>query len=270
MLQLVLHPVDELEAVHVGQAEVEHHAVEAALAQDLQRFFAAADRGDVDVAIAADQLRRSRCAARSLSSMTSSDLFGRSTKPLIFANASSSASFVTGFCTCANAPSRRPRARLVVAGDDVHRDVARRLVVLQAIEHRPPFHVRQRDIERDGVGAIALAPAAAPLSPRVATMPLNPLSCAMSSRMLREGHVVFDDQHDAVARRRSCRGRRAPAPRRRPASRRLRSVLAARAARFERRHRIVAADRRRAETSASARSRASSRCDPRRGAVGAT
>ena len=33
------------------------------------------------------------------SSMTRSDLFGRSTNPLIFAKASSSASFVTGFCT---------------------------------------------------------------------------------------------------------------------------------------------------------------------------
>ena len=40
--QLVLHAVDEVEAVHVGQAEVEDHAVEAAVAQDLQRLFAAA------------------------------------------------------------------------------------------------------------------------------------------------------------------------------------------------------------------------------------
>src|SRR4029079_4349510 len=44
------------ESAHIRQAEVEDDAVEAAVAQDRERFLAALRRGDVDVALAADQL----------------------------------------------------------------------------------------------------------------------------------------------------------------------------------------------------------------------
>src|SRR5579885_2162124 len=41
---------------------------------------------------------------------------------------------------------------VLVAGNDVNRDVAGHRIVLQAVEDRPPRHVRQRDIESNGAG----------------------------------------------------------------------------------------------------------------------
>ena len=46
----------------------------------------------------------------------------------------------------------QPLLPLANAGDDVHRDVPRLRVMLQAIEHRPAVHPRHVDVERDGVG----------------------------------------------------------------------------------------------------------------------
>ena len=43
--------------------------------------------------------------------------------------------------------------------DDVHRDVARARVALQAVEHRPAVQTGQLDVERDRVGLVARWPA---------------------------------------------------------------------------------------------------------------
>ena len=40
---------------------------------------------------------------------------------------------------------------LIDRGDDVHRNVPQRRIVLQPLEHAPAVDVRQRDVEQDGV-----------------------------------------------------------------------------------------------------------------------
>ena len=47
-----------------------------------------------------------------------------------------------------------PAMRLVGHRDDVDRNMARRRVVLETVEHRPAVHAGQIDVERDGVRLI--------------------------------------------------------------------------------------------------------------------
>ena len=54
-------------------------------------------------------------------------------------------------------PSRARAACASSARDDVHRDVARRGIVLEVVEHGQPVDVRQVDVEHDGVGLISVA-----------------------------------------------------------------------------------------------------------------
>ena len=84
--------------------------------------------------------------------------------------------------------------------DDLHRDVPRRRVELELVEHRPAEHVGQEDIERDGRRAGTAAPATGPCAPLVATMPLKPLSRARPEQDARVVRVVLDDQQHGVAR----------------------------------------------------------------------
>ena len=72
-------------------------------------------------------------------------------------------------------------ARRLVAGDDVHRDVSR-VAVLEAVEHRPAFHVGQLDVERDRVGPDSVRRARAGFA-ACRDDALKPLSRAMSRRM---------------------------------------------------------------------------------------
>ena len=60
--------------------------------------------------------------------------------------------------------SQRPLARLV-GRDDADRDVPRRQVVLQPVEHAPAVDVGQEDVERDGVAACTRGPSPAPRRP---------------------------------------------------------------------------------------------------------
>ena len=56
MTFVLLELLEEREAAHVGKLEVEHHAVEALEIECLERGFAGADRGHLDVLVAPDQL----------------------------------------------------------------------------------------------------------------------------------------------------------------------------------------------------------------------
>ena len=86
-----------------------------------------------------------------------------------------------------------------VAGrDDVHRDVTRLRMVLQAIEHGPAVHHRQLHVEDDRVGLELVREREA----RVAANRDDSLEAALTRDLeLGPGEVgiVLDDQHDAVA-----------------------------------------------------------------------
>ena len=89
--------------------------------------------------------------------------------------------------------------RLLDARDDVHRDVPRRRVALQPVEHRPAVHHRQAHVEHDRV-RLELACEG---EPGVAAQRDESLEAALACDLqlgAGEVGVVLDDQDDAVAR----------------------------------------------------------------------
>ncbi len=54
------------------------------------------------------------------------------------------------FLQVGHGAQRQPAAAVFIAGNDVHRNVARSGIVLQAVQNGPARHVGQGDIERDG------------------------------------------------------------------------------------------------------------------------
>ena len=89
-------------------------------------------------------------------------------------------------------------AQLADAGDDVHRDVARRRMPLQPVEHRPAVEHRQAHVEHDRVGPELAREREA----RVAAErddALEPVLARDRELGLGEVRVVLDDQHDTVA-----------------------------------------------------------------------
>ena len=88
--------------------------------------------------------------------------------------------------------------RIVGDRDDVHRDVARAGIVLQAIEHVPAVEARQIEVERDRVGPML----ARHLQADVAAHRREHAEVVLAAEIHqdpREGVIVLDDQQDAVA-----------------------------------------------------------------------
>ena len=99
---------------------------------------------------------------------------------------------------CRRAGHQR-RLRLLDARDDVHRDVPRRRVALQPVEHRPAVQHRQAHVEHDRVRPEL----AREREPGVAAERDEPLEAALARDLqlgAGEVGVVLDDQDDAVAR----------------------------------------------------------------------
>ena len=123
-------------------------------AENRQRFLAGAGGGDLHVAFAADQFDDS-FSLRLVVLNHQQRLVRPLDEPFDLGKRVGEAVFCNRFLNRGERAEFQTAADFVVSGDDVHRNVARRLVVFQAIEHRPPFHVRQGDIERDRVGTIS-------------------------------------------------------------------------------------------------------------------
>jgi hypothetical protein len=195
--ELVLHPIDELEAGHVGQSEVQDHAVEAPLRQDLQGLFTRADGHDLDVVIA-DQLHDGVPLL-----LVVLDHQERLVLPLQEALDLGEGIVERLLRHRLLHLGERSRAQsaagLILGGDDVHRDVAGDAVVLETVEHRPPFHVGQGDVERDGVGTVTLRQVDGRLAARRGDG-FEALVAGHVDEDAREIHVVFHDEHRAVAR----------------------------------------------------------------------
>ena len=85
-----------------------------------------------------------------------------------------------------------------VAGDDVHRNVPRRGIVLQPIENRPAGHVGQGDIERDGAG-VELAREGERGGAAQRDQRLDAAIVRQVDQDAGEGDVVLDDQQDRIA-----------------------------------------------------------------------
>ena len=138
------------------------------------------------------------CRCVSSSSTTSSRLAPRSMKLASSANASSSRLLGDGLLEVRD----RARAERVLAAvrarDDVHGDVPRARVALEALEQRPAVDDRQRHVEHDRVGPVL----AGEREPAVAAERDEPLEAALArdpEQRAREVGVVLDDQDDPVA-----------------------------------------------------------------------
>ena len=86
----------------------------------------------------------------------------------------------------------------VARRDDVHRNVPRLRMVLQAVENDPAVHHRQLHVEDDRVGLVLVRERKA----RVAPNRDDALEAAVARDLElgpREIWIVFDDQHDAVS-----------------------------------------------------------------------
>ena len=90
------------------------------------------------------------------------------------------------------------RLALFFHGDDLHRDVARRRVELELVEHRPAEHVGQEDIERDGLGTELPGEGKARRAPGGHDA-LEALVARQAQEDARVVRIVLDDQQYGVA-----------------------------------------------------------------------
>ena len=95
-------------------------------------------------------------------------------------------------------PEPQAALRLFEQRDDVHRDVARRRVVLEPIEHRPAVHDRQVDVEGDRVRLVVPRHRQADVAAR-RRQALEAFLVRHVQQDVRERQVVLDDQQDAIA-----------------------------------------------------------------------
>ena len=81
----------------------------------------------------------------------------------------------------AERPEADAAVGVLLGRDDVDRDVPRREVVLQPVEHPPAVDVGQLDVERDRVGPGVARERERRRRPASSTSALKPFSCAMST-----------------------------------------------------------------------------------------
>ncbi len=203
--RLGLQLLEQLEAAHVRQAQIEDAAVEGALAQRRQRLGAGADRLDLDVVVAEqlDDARRSM----SLSSITSSRLVCGATIDLEPVERRFQLVGGGRLDQVGEGAVRQAVLPLLVDRDDLHRDVPRRRVELEVVEHRPAEHVGQEDVERDG-GRAVLARQRQRQLPALGDDALEALVARQAQQDARVVRIVLDDQQDGVALADRRRGRR--------------------------------------------------------------
>ena len=87
---------------------------------------------------------------------------------------------------------------LLLDRDDLHRDVARRRIVLELVEHRPAEHVGQEDVERDR-GRLVLARERQRLRAALGDQHLEAVVARQARAARGVVRIVLDDQQHAVA-----------------------------------------------------------------------
>ena len=149
---LALDPGDELEAGHVGQAQVEHHAVERLPLQRLERIGAGGDRGGLHVAVA-DQLGDALLLR--LVVLDHQQALDRPVDELVQRGERLGERFLGGrLGQEVDGAQPEPALPVLLHRDDVHRDVAGGRVVLQPVEDGPAIGIGKPQIERDRGGLV--------------------------------------------------------------------------------------------------------------------
>ena len=192
---LALDAGDELEARHVGQAEVEHHAVVAPGLQRLERGFAAANGSGLHVA-GADELHDAP-PSRLVVLHHQQPLDGP-VHELVQRGERVAQRFLGGRLG-QEVDGAEPESPLPVLldRDDVHRDVARRRIVLEPVQNRPAIGVGQPQVQRHR-GRLVLARQRQRPVGALRHQPLEPAVARQVQQDLREVGVVLRDEEDAV------------------------------------------------------------------------
>ncbi len=149
---VVAHPLQQVEAGHVRQTQIEDDAVDRLLAQHIERRGAGLDRGDVDIVVA-EQLGD----AEPLRGIVLDDEQALASRLGIFLDARQRGFQPLGRRRLGDereGAARQPVLAILVEGDDLHRNVPRLGVLLELAKHRPAQHVGQEDVERDGARPI--------------------------------------------------------------------------------------------------------------------
>ena len=154
---VVAHALQHLEARHVGQPQIEHDAIGGLLLQRRQRCRAGIDRLDVDVVVA-EKLGDAELLGRIVLDDEQA-LAARFDKGLDAGERSLEPFGRRRLVEEGESAAREPVLLVVVQRDDLHRDVARRRVLLELAEHRPAEHVGQEHVERDRRRLVILAQA---------------------------------------------------------------------------------------------------------------
>ncbi len=192
---VLLDAFHQLEAGDVRQAQVEHDAVERLFLEHGERVGTAADRRDLDV-VEADQLGDAHLLGRivldhqQLANARRGeflDAVERRLQPL----------GGRGLVHEGERAALQAVLALFLDGEDLHRDVTRRGVALQLVEHRPAEHVRQEHVERDRRRAM-LAREAQAFHAGLGDDRLELRVAREVEQHLRVVRIVFDDQQHAV------------------------------------------------------------------------
>ena len=204
----VLDLLEQLEPDHVGQLEIEDHAVEVAFARAASSARRRCRPHDARILVR-------RAAPRCAQALAPRRPRRRA------ALAPAAARTLRSDRTPRRATSRRRRlrrgrrtrrararaARVLSTGEDLHRDVARHRIVLELIEQRQPSMSGRNMSSEIAVGRYFRASASAS-APRGATTHLEARVARQVEQDLARSRIVLDDQHHAVARLRCRPGRR--------------------------------------------------------------
>src|SRR5687767_2565990 len=191
------HLLEELEPIHVVEAEVEDDAVVVAARELIQGFGAGSDRGDLDVAIA-DQLDQ-RVALRLVVFDDQQRAHLAIVERLDRVEGVIQVLPLAGLGDEGLGAQAHAAMRIVGHRDHVYGDVTRGGIVLEAIEHVPAVETRQIEVERDGVGTMLPGHLQADVAAN-GRQYAELVFAAEIHQDARKRLIVFDDQQYAVSR----------------------------------------------------------------------
>ena len=194
--RLAAHAFQHLEARHVGQAEVEDHAIAGPLPQDFQRLLAGAGIDDLDVVVA-EQLADAHLLGGIVLDHQQAAA-ARLREVLDLAQGVGDAFARRRLGDERERPARQPVLAIFVERDDLHGDMAGKRILLELAEHIPAEHVGQEDVERDCGRLILLGE----IERVVAAHGEQHLEALVAGEVEQDAgvmRIILDDEQDAVA-----------------------------------------------------------------------
>ena len=198
--------LQHLEAGHVGQPQVEHHAVaRAARAASSSAAAPVSAVDDLDVVVA-EQLRDAHLLGRDCPRRPAAACGAAVAYSLIRDSAALDALGRRRLGDEGERAARQAVLAVLVERDDLHRDVPRQRVLLELAEHGPAEHVGQEHVERDRRRLVLLGEVER-IGAAHRDQHLEALVAREVDHDARIVRIVLDDQQHGVAGLRSSAGR---------------------------------------------------------------